>query len=134
MLLDVFTEQMENMNKEDLRIVYMGTPDFAVESLKCLVDGGYNVVGVVTMPDKPMGRHGSVLQPSPVKQYAVEKGLRVLQPEKLKDPAFVADCRSLPYVAGSGVEYATFGHIQSSRFPASSIQRCCSYKLGCDKW
>ena len=95
MLLDVFTEQMENMNKEDLRIVYMGTPDFAVESLKCLVDGGYNVVGVVTMPDKPMGRHGSVLQPSPVKQYAVEKGLRVLQPEKLKDPAFVDELRSL---------------------------------------
>ena len=93
--MDVFTEQMENMNKEDLRIVYMGTPDFAVESLKCLVDGGYNVVGVVTMPDKPMGRHGSVLQPSPVKQYAVEKGLRVLQPEKLKDPAFVEDLRSL---------------------------------------
>ncbi|MBQ2002147.1 MAG: methionyl-tRNA formyltransferase, partial [Bacteroidaceae bacterium] len=83
------------MNKEDLRIVYMGTPDFAVESLKCLVDGGYNVVGVVTMPDKPMGRHGSVLQPSPVKQYAVEKGLRVLQPEKLKDPAFVDELRSL---------------------------------------
>ena len=73
----------------------MGTPDFAVESLKCLVDGGYNVVGVVTMPDKPMGRHGSVLQPSPVKQYAVEKGLRVLQPEKLKDPAFVDELRSL---------------------------------------
>ena len=95
MLLDVFTEQMEYMNKEDLRIVYMGTPDFAVESLKCLVEGGYNVVGVVTMPDKPMGRHGSVLQPSPVKQYAVEKGLRVLQPEKLKDPAFVEDLRSL---------------------------------------
>lgn len=94
-MLDVFTEQMENMNKEDLRIVYMGTPDFAVESLKCLVEGGYNVVGVVTMPDKPMGRHGSVLQPSPVKQYAVEKGLRVLQPEKLKDPAFVDDLRSL---------------------------------------
>lgn len=94
-MLDVFTEQMENMNKEDLRIVYMGTPDFAVESLKCLVDGGYNVVGVVTMPDKPMGRHGSVLQPSPVKQYAVEKGLRVLQPEKLKDPAFVDELRSL---------------------------------------
>ena len=94
-MLDVFTEQMEYMNKEDLRIVYMGTPDFAVESLKCLVEGGYNVVGVVTMPDKPMGRHGSVLQPSPVKQYAVEKGLRVLQPEKLKDPAFVEDLRSL---------------------------------------
>lgn len=51
--------------KEDLRIVYMGTPEFAVESLKCLVEGGYNVVGVVTMPDKPMGRHQDVLQASP---------------------------------------------------------------------
>ena len=73
----------------------MGTPDFAVESLKALVEGGYHVVGVVTMPDKPMGRHGSVLQPSPVKQYAVEKGLKVLQPEKLKDPAFVEELRAL---------------------------------------
>ena len=83
------------MNKQEFRIVYMGTPDFAVESLRALVEGGYNIVGVVTMPDKPMGRHGSVLQPSPVKQYAVEHGLRVLQPEKLKDPAFVEELRSL---------------------------------------
>lgn len=83
------------MKKEDLRIVYMGTPDFAVESLRCLVEGGYNVVGVVTMPDKPMGRHGSVLQPSAVKQYAVEKGLRVLQPVNLKEEAFVEELRSL---------------------------------------
>lgn len=83
------------MKKEDLRIVYMGTPDFAVESLRCLVEGGYNVVAVITMPDKPVGRHGSVLQPSPVKQYAVEHGLKVLQPEKLKDEAFVEELRSL---------------------------------------
>lgn len=83
------------MQKEDLRIVYMGTPDFAVESLRCLVEGGYNVVGVITMPDKPMGRHGSVLQPSPVKQYAVEKGLHVLQPTNLKDEAFVEELRAL---------------------------------------
>ena len=83
------------MEKKDLRIVYMGTPDFAVESLKRLVEGGYNVVGVITMPDKPMGRHGSVLQPSPVKEYAVSQGLRVLQPEKLKDEAFVEELRSL---------------------------------------
>ena len=83
------------MEKKDLRIVYMGTPDFAVESLKCLVEGGYNVVGVITMPDKPMGRHGSVLQPSPVKQYAVSQGLRVLQPERLKDESFVEELRSL---------------------------------------
>ena len=83
------------MDKKDLRIVYMGTPEFSVESLKRLVEGGYNIVGVITMPDKPMGRHGSVLQPSPVKQYAVSQGLKVLQPEKLKNEEFVAELRSL---------------------------------------
>ena len=83
------------MDKKDLRIVYMGTPEFAVESLKRLVEGGYNIVGVITMPDKPMGRHGSVLQPSPVKQYAVSQGVKVLQPEKLKNEEFVAELRDL---------------------------------------
>ena len=83
------------MKKEDLRIVYMGTPDFAVESLRALVEGGYNIVGVVTMPDKPMGRHGSVLQASAVKQYAQSVGLPVVQPEKLKDEGFLADLRAL---------------------------------------
>lgn len=83
------------MDKKDLRIVYMGTPEFAVESLRRLVEGGYNVVAVITMPDKPMGRHGSILQPSPVKQYAVFQGLKVLQPEKLKDEGFVEELRSL---------------------------------------
>lgn len=83
------------MKKEDLRIVYMGTPDFAVESLRALVEGGYQVVGVVTMPDKPMGRHGSVLQSSAVKQYATSVGLPVLQPEKLKDEAFLAELKAL---------------------------------------
>ena len=80
--------------KENLRIVFMGTPDFAVESLRSLVEGGYNVVAVITMPDKPMGRHGNTLQASPVKQYAVEHGLPVLQPERLKDPDFVEELRS----------------------------------------
>jgi len=83
------------MDKEDVRIVYMGTPEFAVESLRALVEGGYHVVGVITMPDKPVGRHGSVLQASAVKQYAVGKGLRVLQPEKLKDETFLTELRSL---------------------------------------
>ena len=82
------------MKKEDLRIVYMGTPDFAVASLRALVEGGYNVVGVVTMPDKPMGRHGSVLQSSAVKQYAVSVGLPVLQPEKLKNEEFLEALRA----------------------------------------
>lgn len=82
------------MKKEELRIVYMGTPDFAVEPLRRLVEGGYRVVGVVTMPDKPAGR-GHKLQYSPVKQYALEKGLPLLQPEKLKDEAFLEDLRRL---------------------------------------
>ena len=71
----------------------MGTPDFAVESLRCLVEGGYNVVGVITMPDKPAGR-GHKLQYSPVKQYALEHDLPLLQPKKLKDEEFLAALRA----------------------------------------
>lgn len=78
------------MDKKDLRIVYMGTPDFAVESLRALVEGGYNVVGVITMPDKPAGR-GHKLQYSAVKEYALSQNLPILQPEKLKDPDFLKD-------------------------------------------
>ena len=109
------------MKKEDLRIIFMGTPEFAVESLKALVENDYNVVAVVTQPDKPVGRHGSVLQPSAVKQYALEKGLPVLQPEKMKDPVFVEQLRSyqanlqvvvafrmLPEVVWAMPEYGTF--------------------------
>ena len=72
----------------------MGTPEFAVETLKALVEQQYHVVAVVTQPDKPVGRHGSVLQPSAVKQYALAQGIPVLQPEKMKDPAFVETLRS----------------------------------------
>ena len=79
----------------NLRIVFMGTPDFAVESLRALVENDYRVVGVVTTPDKPVGRHGSVLQGSPVKEYALSKGLPVLQPEKLKDETFLAELQAL---------------------------------------
>lgn len=109
------------MKKEDLRIIFMGTPEFAVETLKALVENDYNVVAVVTQPDKPVGRHASVLQPSAVKQYALEKGLPVLQPEKMKDPAFVEQLRSyqanlqvvvafrmLPEVVWAMPEYGTF--------------------------
>ena len=81
------------MTKTDLRIVYMGTPDFAVESLRALVEGGYNVVAVVTMPDKPAGR-GHKLQFSPVKEYALSQNLPVLQPERLKDESFLEELRS----------------------------------------
>lgn len=82
------------MTKKDLRIIFMGTPEFAVETLRALVEGDYNVVAVVTQPDKPVGRHHETLQPSAVKQYALSKGLPVLQPEKMKDPAFVEELHS----------------------------------------
>ena len=81
------------MDKKDIRIVYMGTPDFAVESLRALVEGGYNVVAVVTMPDKPAGR-GHQLQYSAVKQYALSVGLPILQPERLKDEQFLMELKS----------------------------------------
>lgn len=109
------------MKKEDLRIVFMGTPEFAVETLRRLVEDDYNVVAVVTQPDKPVGRHGSVLQPSAVKVYAQQLGLPVMQPEKMKDPAFVEELRSycanvqvvvafrmLPEIVWSMPEYGTF--------------------------
>jgi methionyl-tRNA formyltransferase len=79
---------------QDLKIVFMGTPEFAVESLKALIEAGTNIVGVVTTPDKPAGR-GRKLTPSPVKKYASEKSLKVLQPEKLKDPEFLRQLESL---------------------------------------
>ena len=82
------------INSKELRIVYMGTPEFAVEPLKRLVEEGYNVVGVVTTPDKPSGR-GLKVHESAVKQYAVSQGLLVLQPVKLKDEEFVAQFKAL---------------------------------------
>lgn len=92
------------MKKEELRIVYMGTPEFAVEPLRCLLEGGYNVVGVITMPDKPAGR-GHKLQSSPVKLYVEEHNRRLagtagepivlLQPERLKEEGFVEQLRAL---------------------------------------
>jgi len=75
-------------------IIFMGTPEFAVASLDALVNAGFNIVGVVTAPDKPAGR-GMKLQQSAIKKYAVEKGLKVLQPEKLKNPGFIEELRSL---------------------------------------
>ena len=82
------------MHPKEIRIVFMGTPDFAVESLKALVENGYKVVGVITAPDKPAGR-GRQMTESAVKKYAVEKGLQILQPEKLKNPEFLAELESL---------------------------------------
>lgn len=76
------------------RIVFMGTPEFAVASLQALVEAGHHIVGVVTAPDKPAGR-GMKLTESAVKKYAVEKGLHVLQPEKLKNPEFIEALKTL---------------------------------------
>jgi methionyl-tRNA formyltransferase len=113
--------QKKTMKKEDLRIVFMGTPEFAVETLQALVENNYNVVAVVTQPDKPVGRHQTEMQPSAVKQYAFAQGLPVLQPEKMKDPAFVETLRSyeanlqvvvafrmLPEVVWAMPQYGTF--------------------------
>jgi methionyl-tRNA formyltransferase len=82
------------MNGKDLRIVFMGTPDFSVESLRRLVEDDYKVVGVITAPDKPAGR-GQKLSQSAVKKYAVENELTILQPEKLKDQEFINSLKSL---------------------------------------
>ncbi len=109
------------MDKKDMRIVFMGTPEFAVESLKALVEGGYNVVGVVTQPDKPVGRHQETLQPPAIKVYAESVGLPVLQPVKMKDAKFlerlrawkadlqvVVAFRMLPEVVWSMPRFGTF--------------------------
>jgi methionyl-tRNA formyltransferase len=76
--------------KEAFKIVFLGTPDFAVDSLDILVNNGFNIVAVVTAPDQPAGR-GQVLQGSPVKTYALAHGIKLLQPEKLKNPAFITE-------------------------------------------
>src|ERR1700761_7723416 len=79
---------------KELRIVFMGTPEFAVASLDALVKAGCNIVGVITAPDKPAGR-GMQLQQSAVKQYAVAHHLNVLQPERLKSPEFIEQLKTL---------------------------------------
>jgi methionyl-tRNA formyltransferase len=83
-----------DMSLTPLRIVFMGTPEFAVASLEALVKAGYTIAGVITAPDKPAGR-GMKLTESPVKKYAAKKGFTLLQPEKLKDPAFLEELRAL---------------------------------------
>ncbi|MES2430713.1 MAG: methionyl-tRNA formyltransferase [Bacteroidota bacterium] len=82
------------MELTELRIVFMGTPEFAVASLDALVKAGCNIVGVLTSPDKPAGR-GMQLQQSAVKKYAVENSLHILQPEKLKSPEFLNELKAL---------------------------------------
>ena len=108
------------MTKQQLRIIYMGTPEFAVAPLQTLVEQGFNIVAVVTGPDKPQGR-GRKIAPSPVKEYAVEHNIPVLQPEKLKNPEFLDELKSynadlqivvafrmLPEVVWAMPKYGTF--------------------------
>jgi methionyl-tRNA formyltransferase len=80
--------------KEALKIVFLGTPEFAVDSLDILANNGFDIAAVVTSPDQPAGR-GQLLQSSPIKKYAQSKGIRVLQPEKLKNPEFITELQSL---------------------------------------
>ena len=117
------------MKKEDLRIVFMGTPEFAVGTLSALVENGYNVVAVVTQPDKPVGRHGSILRAPAVKVYAEEHGIPVLQPQKMKDESFqkqlkeynpdvqvVVAFRMLPETVWAMPKYGTF-NVHASLLP-----------------
>lgn len=116
------------MKKDALRIVFMGTPEFAVGTLKLLVEQDYNIVGVITAPDKPAGR-GQKLHQSDVKKYAVSQDLRLLQPVNLKDDTFLAELKSLeanvqivvafrmlPQVVWNMPEYGTF-NLHASLLP-----------------
>lgn len=119
---------MNMKSKKELKIVFMGTPEFAVESLKALLEGGYNVVAVVTMPDKPAGR-GHKMQFSAVKEYALSHNLPILQPEKLKDEPFLKELkaynadlqivvafRMLPEIVWNMPHYGTF-NLHASLLP-----------------
>src|SRR5947207_9122079 len=92
------SRQMEpttfNLSLSLSRIVFMGTPDFAVDSLDALIKAGFTIAGIVTVPDKPAGR-GMKMDESAVKKYARQKGLKILQPEKLKNPEFLDELKSL---------------------------------------
>jgi methionyl-tRNA formyltransferase len=112
----------------DLRIVFMGTPDFAVATLKALVDANYTIVGVITAPDRPAGR-GRKLNESAVKQYAASKGLNILQPSNLKSDSFIEKLQSLkanlqivvafrmlPKIVWNMPEYGTF-NLHASLLP-----------------
>ncbi|WP_378174736.1 methionyl-tRNA formyltransferase [Aquimarina sp. SS2-1] len=112
----------------DLRILFMGTPDFAVETLKTIIENNYTVVGVITAPDRPAGR-GRKLRASAVKEYAVSKNLKILQPTNLKDEGFIEELkqlkanlnivvafRMLPKVVWDMPEYGTF-NLHASLLP-----------------
>ncbi len=126
-------------DKQYPRIIFLGTPDFAVATLKALVENNFNVVAVVTAPDKPAGR-GMQLKASAVKEYALTQQIPVLQPEKLRSKAFLAELAGykadsaggggLPYAARSSMGYATYGDGKCTRFFIAAVPGCCADQLG----
>ena len=122
------------MEKKDLRIIFMGTPEFAVGTLKRLVESEYNVVAVVTQPDKPVGRHQDNLQPSAVKRYALEHDIPVLQPIKMKDPDFAEQLASykadLQVVVAFRMLPEIIWSMPRPRRTAAAISRCGPHQLG----
>lgn len=111
---------MKDNNNQQLRIVFMGTPDFAVASLRSLVEQGYSVVGVVTQPDRPKGRK-RMLTPPPVKEEAVRLGIPVYQPEKLREPGAID-----PILAFKPdlIVTAAFGQILPKALLEAPVHRC----------
>ena len=119
------------MPSHKLRIVYMGTPDFAVLPLKRIIEAGFQVVGVVTNPDKPAGR-GQQLQESAVKKYAREIGLKILQPEKFRDPDFLQALAELK--ADLQLVVASLRDGESACFSAAGLPGSGTDKPGRNEW
>ena len=116
-----------------MRVVFMGTPDFSVGTLKELAKAGHEIVGVISQPDKPKGR-GKNLQPTPVKEAAMELGLPVYQPKKVRDPAgyhYRSSFRTDHSERDLG--NAKIRMHQCTRIPASGIPRCSPDPVGSDQ-
>jgi methionyl-tRNA formyltransferase len=130
------------MDYTQLRIVFMGTPEFARASLQQLVEGGCNIVGVITAPDKPAGR-GMKLQQSAVKEYALQQNLTILQPEKLKNPEFLETLRKLHADLQVVVAFRMLPELVWNMPPMGTvnlhgsllaqISRCSAHQLGRDQ-
>ena len=129
---EIMTITQRQMEKKDLKIVFFGTPEFAVASLDKLVTAGYNIVCAVTMPDKPAGR-GHKMYHSPVKEYAVAHDIPLLQPVRLKDDAFVEELRSFGADLFIVIAFRMLRDIQPPCLTAATLPWRRSDKLGCDK-
>ena len=117
-----------------MKILFMGTPDFARDSLEKLYDSGYNICGVVTTPDRPAGR-GMKIVSSPVKEYAISKNLKVFQPEKIaNNTEFKEEIKKIAPDSKIFFKNSKIGLYKCSSINASKIQRFCSNSMGCYKW